>query len=73
MPAETNFLQERITALEELAAHQGRIIDELSGELARQWQLVDQMQKKFERLSERFSAMEEAGTEAPANVPPPHY
>jgi SlyX protein len=73
MLPETNFLQERVTALEELSAHQSRIIDELSGELARQWQMVDQLQKKLDRLAERFSAVEQASLEAPAITRPPHY
>ena len=65
--------EQRIMKLEELAAHQTQTIDELSTELANQWTLVDQLQKKLDRLTERFSTLEEASLEAPANAPPPHY
>ena len=65
--------EQRIMKLEELAAHQARTIDELSTELANQWTLVDQLQKKLDRLTERFSTLEEASLEAPAITPPPHY
>jgi SlyX protein len=64
---------QRIMKLEELAAHQARAIDELSTELANQWKIIDQMQKKLDRLTERFSALEEASLEAPAITRPPHY
>ena len=70
--AEDNAAQ-RITKLEELAAHQARTIDELSAELASQWAIVDQLQKKLERLFDRFSALEQASLEAPAVTRPPHY
>ena len=64
---------QRIMTLEELAAHQARTIDELSAELANQWTLVDQLQKKLDRLTERFSTLEEASLEVPAIARPPHY
>jgi SlyX protein len=73
MNAAEDDLSERITKLEELAAHQTLVIDELSTELANQWSVVDQLQKKLERLADRFSALEEASLEAPAITPPPHY
>jgi SlyX protein len=73
MDAASDQIRERVTALEELTAHQSRTIDELSAELAGQWKTVDQMQKKLERLMERFSAIEEASLEAPAITRPPHY
>jgi SlyX protein len=63
----------RITALEELAAHQGRVIEELSGELSEQWKVIDQMRKKLDRLTERLLDLEEAALEAPAITRPPHY
>ena len=34
---------------------------------------IDLMQKKLERLTERFTAIEEASLEAPAITKPPHY
>ena len=73
MDSAEDRMQNRITALEELAAHQSRTIDELSAELASQWKIIDQMQKKLDRLTERSSALEEASLEAPAITRPPHY
>lgn len=73
MNAAENDQEQRITKLEELAAHQARVIDELSTELANQWTLVDHLRKKLDRLTERFSAVEQASLEAPAVTPPPHY
>ena len=73
MTAAQDDLTKRVTKLEELAAHQARTIDELSAELANQWAIVDQQQKKLDRLIERFMALEEASLEAPAITKPPHY
>ncbi len=63
----------RIIALEETVAHQGRVIEELSDQLAEQWKVVEQTRGKLDRLTERFLSMEEQGLEAPANTRPPHY
>jgi len=63
----------RIIALEETVAHQGRVIEELSDQLAEQWKVVEQTRDKLDRLTERFLSMEEQGLEAPANTRPPHY
>ena len=65
--------EERITRLEELAAHQAHVIDELSAELASQWAVVDQLQRKLDRLVDRFIALEQASQEAPQATRPPHY
>lgn len=74
MTATTDFNAElRIIALEETVAHQGLTIEELSGELAEQWKLIEQMRKKLERLTERFLELEEQSSEAPAITRPPHY
>lgn len=64
---------ERIMRLEELAAHQAKVIDELSDQLADQWRIVEQMRTKLDRLVERFQAIEESSLDAPANTRPPHY
>ena len=63
----------RITALEELAAHQGRVIEELSTEVAEQWKVINEMRRKLERLTERLLDLEETNLEAPAITKPPHY
>nr|WP_316657037.1 SlyX family protein [uncultured Gellertiella sp.] len=63
----------RLVALEETVAHQGRVIEELSGELTEQWKVVEQLRAKLDRLTERFLNLEEQTLEAPANTRPPHY
>lgn len=64
---------DRITRLEELVAHQGRIIEELSEQLVEQWKLAEQSRNKLDRLAERFLALEEQSLDAPAITRPPHY
>lgn len=65
--------EERITTLEELAAHQGRVIEELSGQLAEQWKVVERLEKKLDHLTHRLLELEEQALEAPAITRPPHY
>lgn len=65
--------QDRLLALEETVAHQSRVIDELSDQLAEQWKVVEQMRSKLDRLVERFINLEEQSMDAPAITKPPHY
>ena len=67
----TRDSEERILALEELAAHQARTIEELSAEIARQWTVTDELKRRLERLTEQFFELEER--EAPPVTKPPHY
>ena len=64
---------ERITDLEILVAHQGRTIEELSGELARQGEDVGRLERTLRALGERFLALEEASVPAAESRRPPHY
>jgi len=64
---------ERITRLEETVAHQGRVIEELSDQLAEQWKVVEQTRAKLDRLTERFLSIEEQVLDAPPITKPPHY
>ena len=64
---------DRIMRLEETLAHQGRIIEELSDQLAEQWRVVEQTRAKPERLTERLLTMEEQSHDAPPITKPPHY
>lgn len=63
----------RITKLEETVAHQAKMIDELSDQLAEQWKVVEQTRAKLDRLTERFLSLEEQSLEAPTITKPPHY
>jgi Uncharacterized protein conserved in bacteria len=64
---------ERIMRLEETVAHQGRVIEELSDQLAEQWKVVEQTRAKLDRLTERFLSIEEQVLDAPPITKPPHY
>jgi len=62
----------RITALEELTAHQAKTIDELSEQVTEQWKVIDRMKRMLERLGERMETMEAGTSEVPVTKPP-HY
>lgn len=64
---------DRLVKLEELAAHQAKVIEELSDQLAEQWKVAEQTRAKLDRLTERFLSLEETSLEAPAITRPPHY
>ena len=62
---------DRLAKLEMLAAEQERTIEELSGQLAEQWKLIERMQKKLDMLTERFLALEErTAPDIPVTKPP---
>ncbi len=63
----------RIAKLEEHVAHQARVIEDLSDQLAEQWKIVEKLQDKQEKLIERFLALEAQSTDAPPVTRPPHY
>jgi len=65
--------EDRLVKLEELAAHQAKVIEELSDQLAEQWKVLEQTRAKLDRLTERFLSLEESSLEAPAITRPPHY
>jgi len=64
---------DRLTTLEIRAAEQEKTIEELSGQIAEQWQVIERRQRKLDALTDRFLALEE---QAAADVPvtkPPHW
>jgi SlyX protein len=65
--------EDRIVQLETLAAEQERTIEELSAEIARQWQVIERMQKKLDALTNRFLALEEQSAPDVPITKPPHY
>lgn len=64
---------ERLVRLEEIVAHQAKVMEELSDQLAEQWKVVEQTKAKLDRLTERFLSLEESALDAPAVTKPPHY
>ena len=72
MTSREHALAERIDRLEEHAAHQTEVIEELSGQLAAQWKTVDDLTKKQQKLIERLLDLEEQVRDAPPATRPPH-
>jgi SlyX protein len=61
---------DRTTRLEMRMAEQERAVEELSGEVARQWKVIEKLERQAERMAERFLSLEEALRPAPATKPP---
>ena len=62
---------DRLTTLEIRATEQEKTIEELSGQIAEQWKVIERMQRKLDALSERFLALEEqSGSDVPVTKPP---
>lgn len=64
---------DRLTTLEIRFAEAERTIEELSGQIAEQWKLIEFMRKQLKELGPRFAALEEAAVPSPENTKPPHY
>ena len=64
---------ERLRAIEELAAHQAKTIEELSDEVARQSETIRLLQRRLDALVERFLAMEESASGPAEARKPPHW
>ena len=64
---------DRLTALEELTAHQAKTIDELSDQVADQWKTIERLRRALERLGEQLTGLEERTGEAAPVTKPPHY
>ena len=63
---------DRTTTLEIRATEQEKTIEELSGQIAEQWKVIERLQKKVDALTERFLALEEqAQPTVEATKPPP--
>lgn len=63
--------EDRLLALEELTAHQARTIEELSGEIARQWKAIRALERRLEALGEQLAAGEDGAPAADRK--PPHW
>jgi SlyX protein len=65
-------LEARVDALETLAAHQERTIEELNQVIADQWKEIEALKRRLARLDDQLRDVE-AGLPAPPNQRPPHY
>lgn len=63
--------EDRVARLEMIVAEQERTIEDLSGQIAEQWTVVEKLRKKLDLLTVRFLAVEEqAGPDVPVTKPP---
>ena len=65
--------EDRLLALEELTAHQAKTIEELSGEIARQGERMQLLEKTLKAMAKRLVELEE---ESAPDIPvtrPPHW
>jgi SlyX protein len=65
-------LEARVEALETLAAHQERTIEELNDVIAAQWKEIESLKRQLARLDDQLRDVE-SGLPAPPNQRPPHY
>jgi SlyX protein len=68
-----NPAPDRLTMLEIRIAEQERTIEELSGQIAEQWKVIERMQHKLDTLTERFLALEEQSAPDIPITKPPHW
>ena len=64
---------DRIIALEMRAAEQEKTIEELSGQIAEQWKIIERLEKTAQALAERFLALEERTAPEIPVTQPPHW
>ncbi|MER8570003.1 SlyX family protein [Mesorhizobium sp. M0761] len=64
---------DRLTTLEIRAAEQEKTIEELSGQIAEQWTVIERMQRKLDALTGRFMALEEQSAPDVPITKPPHW
>ncbi|MEP9370494.1 SlyX family protein [Mesorhizobium sp. KR1-2] len=64
---------DRLTTLEIRAAEQEKTIEELSSQIAEQWQVIDRLQRKLDMLTERFLTLEEQTAPGHEATKPPHW
>ena len=63
--------EDRVAQLEMIVAEQERTIEDLSGQIAEQWTVIETMRRKLDQLTVRFLAVEEqSGSDVPVTKPP---
>jgi len=67
-------LEERLIALESLLTYQEGTIRDISDMVRRQWETIDGLLQKLNRIEERLNDLRDSsGSEDPDEPPPPHY
>ena len=65
--------EDRQTALEIRSAEQEKVIEELSGQIAEQWKVIERLQHKLDALTGRFLELEEQWAGEIPVTKPPHW
>ena len=65
--------ESRLVLLEVKAAEQERTIEELSGQIAEQWKVISQLEKKLDALTLRFLQLEDQTAPGHEVTKPPHW
>jgi SlyX protein len=68
-----NTPADRLTTLEIRAAEQEKTIEELSGQIAEQWKVIERMERKLAALTDRFLELEEQNAPDVPVTKPPHW
>ncbi|GAA0598671.1 SlyX family protein [Paenochrobactrum glaciei] len=63
----------RLTELEIRITEQDKIIEDLSGEIAEQWKVIDSLRTKLNALTTRFLELEEQTQPDIPVTRPPHW
>lgn len=67
-------LNSRVDELEAFVAHQDGVIRDLNDMVTQQWDKIDILTRKVERLHEQLRSVEDnMQVGAPPEPPPPHY
>jgi SlyX protein len=62
---------DRVARLEMIVAEQERTMEDLSGQIAEQWTVIEALRRKLDLLTVRFLAVEEqSGSDVPVTKPP---
>jgi len=63
------------TSLEEHIAYHAQAIDDISAQMAEQWEAMRRLEAKMDRIIDHLRAMQEddGGSGPSASTPPPHY
>jgi SlyX protein len=64
---------ERLTRLEILVTEHEKTIEDLSGQIAEQWKVIEAMRRKLDALTDRFLVLEEQTAPDIPVTKPPHY
>jgi SlyX protein len=67
-------LATRLAELEAHVAHQDSVVDDLNDMTAKQWAIIDDLERRLSELKHRMEEIEESTHRSPSGDPlPPHH